>query len=187
MKKIAINLSPQKETVAIVFLRRLVCHTPLMVLISVLVLVVIMFLQISIFKQAYDYSRWDESWKVWKNKYVKISEIKKEIVNLNKQKNKLEEIGTPKYDIVLIFEAIFYSLPKNVWFETLDFKSGSIILRGHVIKWDEDYLVSLDRFVNSLREQNNFSSKFSNMSIRESKKANFNGVETLKFIIECKK
>ena len=88
---------------------------------------------------------------------------------------------------MLIFQGIFHSLPKNVWFESLDFKSGAINLKGYVVKWGEDYLVSLDGFVNSLREQEYFSSKFSNMSIRESKKSNFNGVETLKFIIECKK
>jgi len=187
MNKIVINLSPHKETATTVLLRKVVCYTPVMALIAGLVLVMIIFLQILVFKQAYDYSRWHKDWKPWKNKYVKMSGIKKEIVNLTNEKNKLKEIATPEYDIVLIFESIFHSLPKNVWFETLDFKSGTINLRGHVVKWGEDYLVSLDGFVNSLREQEYFSSKFSNMSIRESKKSNFNGIETLKFIIECKK
>ncbi len=187
MKKIVINLSPQKETATTIFLRKVVCHTPLLGLIAVLVLVVVVFLQIVIFKQSYDYSKCHKKWKTWENKYVKLSGIKKEVADLKKEKNELEEIATPEYDIVLIFEDIFHSLPPNVWFEGLDFKSGTIDLKGYVVKWGKDYLVSLDGFINSLREQEYFSSKFSNMSIRESKKSNFNGVETLKFIIECKK
>jgi len=187
MKKIVINLSPQKETATTVLLQKAVSYTPLVGLTAVLVLVLIIFLQMFILKQAYNYSKYNKKWGAWKSKYEEIKKIKKEIGKLEKEKNRLEEIAAPKYDIVLILEGIFSSLPKNVWFERLDFESGAISLKGYVVKWREDYLVSLDGFINSLREQEYFSSKFKKLNIRESKKSNFNGVETLKFIIECKK
>jgi len=187
MKKIVINLSPQKETAATTLLQKVVSYTPLAGLTAVLVLVLIIFLQMFIFKQAYDYSKYNRKWRAWKSKYEEMKKIKKGITKLEKEKNKLEEIVTPKNNIVLILEGIFSSLPKNVWFKGLDFESGAISLRGYVVKWREDYLVSLDGFINSLREQEYFSSKFMKVSIRESTKSNFNGAETLKFIIECKK
>ncbi len=187
MKKIVINLSPQKETITTVLLQKVVSYTPLAGLTAVLVLVLIIFLQMFIFKQTYDYSKYSKKWRMWKSKHEEMKKIKKGRAELEKEKNRLEEIATPKYDIVLILEGIFSSLPKNVWFEGLDFESGVISLRGYVVKWREDYLVSLDGFINSLREQEYFSSKFKKVNIKESKKSNFNGVETLKFIIECKK
>lgn len=187
MKKIVINLSPQKETAATALLQRVVFYTPLAGLTAVLVLVLIIFLQMFVFKQAYDYSKYNKKWGVWKGKYEEMKKIKKGIAKLEKEKNKLEEIAAPKYDIVLILEGIFSSLPKNVWFERLDFESGVISLKGYVVKWREDYLVSLDGFINSLREQEYFSSKFIKLNIKKSKRTTFNGVETLKFIIECKK
>jgi len=187
MKKIVINLSPQKETAATVLLQRVVSYTPLVGLTAALVLVLIIFLQIFIIKQTYECSKYNKKWEVWESKHEEIKEIKKGIVKLDRVKNKLEEIATPKYDIVLILEGIFSSLPKNVWFEGLDFERGVIRLRGYVVKWKEDYLVSIDGFINSLREQEYFSSKFKKVNVKESKRSSFNGVETLKFIIECKK
>ncbi len=187
MKKIIINLSPQKETAATALLQRVVSYTSLGGLTAALVLVLIIFLQMFIIKQTYDCSKYNKKWEAWESKYKEMKEIKKGIAKLEKVKNKLEEIATPKYDIVLILEGIFSSLPKNVWFEGLDFEKGVISLRGYVVKWREDYLVSVDSFINSLREQEYFSSKFKKVNIKESKRSSFNGVETLKFIIECKK
>lgn len=187
MKKISINLNPQKENVTAAVLEKIVSYTPLAGLTAVLVLVLIVFLQMFVFKQTYDYSKYNKKWRMWEGKYEEMKKIKKGIAKLEKEKNKLEEIAAPKYDIVFILEDIFSSLPKNIWFEKLEFEKGAINLRGYVVTWDEDYLVSLDRFINSLRENEYFSSKFIKLSIKESKRTIFNGVETLKFIIECKK
>jgi len=187
MKKVSINLNPQKENVITAVLERVVSYTPLAGLAAALVLVLIIFLQMLVFKQAYDYSKYNKKWKMWKGKYEEIKKIKKGVAKLEKEKNTLEETTTPKYDIVLILEDIFSSLPKNIWFEKLEFEREAINLRGYVVTWGEDYLVSLDGFINSLRENEYFSSKFIKLNIKESRRTTFNGVETLKFIIECKK
>ena len=96
-------------------------------------------------------------------------------------------MATSKHDIVLILGDVSSSLPKNIWFDGLNFKGETIDIRGYVVGWDEDYLISLDGFINSLREKDYFASKFSRVNIRKSTRERYNGVEALKFSIECKK
>jgi Tfp pilus assembly protein PilN len=187
MKKISINLSPQKETVATALLERVVSYTPSVGLTAVLVLAIIIFLQMFVFKQAYQYSGYSRKWKQWEGKYRELKKIKEGTAELEEEKQKLEEVATAEYDIVRILDDIFSALPGNIWFEGLEFKEGFINLRGYAVTWGEDYLVSLEGFINSLRKREYFSSRYNKVSIRESKRTSLNGVETLKFIIECKK
>ncbi|MFH1519460.1 MAG: hypothetical protein ABIE75_02690 [Candidatus Omnitrophota bacterium] len=187
MKKIVINLSPQKETVTNVISQTVVSYAPLVGLTAALVAIIIFLLQMVVFKQTYEYAGYQKRWKAWEGRYEEIKKIKQGISKLKKEKKGLEEVVTPEYDLAFILSDIASSLPENVWFEGLEFKKGTINLRGYVIKWGEDYLVALDGFINSLREKKYFSSKFKKASIKESKKSAFNSVETLKFIIECAK
>ena len=187
MKKIVINLSPQKEKITSTILQNMVSYTPLVGVTTGFVLIPILLLQLFIFRQTYEYKNYSGRWKKWENKYNSIKRIKEEISRLKEEKERIEEVVTPEYDIVLILSDVFSSLPKNVWFKELTFKKGSINLKGYVVRWNEDYLISLDRFINSLREKEYFVSRFSKVNIKESKKSTFNGLETTKFIIECRK
>ena len=187
MKKISINLSPQKEDITSAMLQGVVSYTPLIGLTAVIVFVLLFFLQIFIVKQTYTYNGYEKKWKQWESKYNLLKGIKGEVVNLGEEKQKLEEVATPEYDVVRILEDIFSSLPKNIWFGRFNFKGETIDIKGYVAGWNEDYLTSLDGFINSLREKDYFSSKFSRINIRKSSKENYNGAETLKFNIECKK
>jgi len=187
MRRISINLSPQKEDITSAMLQNVVSYTPLVGLAAVIVLVPLLLLQVFIVKQTYTYSGYEKEWGKWESKYNLIKGIKGEITNLEGEKQRLEEVAIPEYNIVLILGDIFSSLPKNIWFNGLNFKGETIDIRGYVAEWNEDYLISLERFINSLREKDYFSSKFSRINIRKSMKENYNGVETLKFNIECKK
>lgn len=187
MKKIVINLSPQKENITSEILQRAVSYTPLIGLIAVIVLAVLLFLQVFIIKQTYVYNGYEKKWAKLESKYNSIERIKGELNNLKEKKQKLKEVATPEHDVVLILGDVFSSLPKNIWFKGLVFKGEAINIRGYVAGWNEDYLISLDGFINSLREKDYFSSKFSRISIKKSTRENYNGVEALKFNIECKK
>ena len=187
MKKISINLSPQKENITSVILQRLGSYTFQMGVLAALILILVLFLQVFIFGQAYKYNDYSKKWKNWGEKDKLVKKIKKDIFRLKEEKRKIEEIATPEYDTVLILSNIFSSLPKNVWFEELNCEKGIINLKGYVLKWGEDYLISLDGFINSLREKEYFSLNFNQINIKESHKAIFNGLETVKFTIECKK
>ena len=187
MKKIVINLSPKKEKITGVILQNMVSYTPLAGVITSFVLILILLLQLFIFRQNYEYKNYNQRWKKWESKYNSIKKIKEEISRLKEEKGEIEEITTSQYDIVFVLSDVFSSLPKNVWFKELIFKEGSIDLKGYVVIWGEDYLISLDRFINSLREKEYFVSRFSKVDIKESQKVTFNGLETTKFIIECRK
>ena len=187
MKKITINLSTQKETAVDSILENIVSYTPLVSLTATLVFAIILLLQLFIFKQGYEYAKHNRKWQKWEGKYNLIRGIRKEISGLEDVKKRLGEILTPEYDTVFILGDIFSSLPKNVWFKELDFRGETIDLKGYVVRWNEDYLVSLDRFISSLREKEYFFSKFKKINIKESKKTTFNGLETVKFVIECRK
>lgn len=187
MRKISINLSPQKENITSAMLQRAVSYMPLVGLTAVIVLALLLFLQVFIVKQTYTYNGYEKKWRKWEGKYNLIKSIKGEVTGLKEEKRKLEEVATPEHDIVLILGDIFSSLPKNIWFRGLNFKGETINMRGYVAGWNEDYLISLEGFINSLREKDYFSSKFNRINIRKSARENYNGVETLKFSIECKK
>lgn len=187
MNKISINLNPQKKDISADFLRNLTVYTPLMGLATIIIFFSIVLLQIFALNRAHSYNVYKKKWKEWEDKFNLINALKKEISDLEASQEKLNKLIAPKCEAALISEDIFSSLPKNIWFESLNLKEGSLDLSGYVVKWDEDYLVSLDNFVNSLIEKSYFSSKFTKVNIRDSKKTEFNGVEVLKFTIECKK
>ena len=165
----------------------MVSHTFSTGIIAVFVLISILLLQMFIFTQTHKYGKYSKKWKERENEYILIRRLKEEISRLEEEKREIKRVVSSEYDIVLILSNIFSSLPKNIWFEELNFEEGIINLKGYVVRWNEDYLISLDRFVNSLCKKEYFFSKFNKVNIKESKRSAFNSLETVKFIIECRK
>jgi len=186
MDKININLNPQKKSTPSAVMQNLVSYTPLVGLCTVLGLILILFLQIFVVRRIYVNRRYSVEWAGWTEKSILLSKIKQNIANLEQEKERLQELNIPRYEIYRVFSDIFCSLPKNIWFEKLTFSNGFLNLEGNIVRWQEDYLVSLDRFIDSLQESEYFSSKFEKVNIKESRKVKFNGIEVLNFIIECK-
>ncbi len=187
MKKITINLNPRKQSNSGDFFQKTTPFTPLISLAAAAVLVLILALQLVVFKKAHTSSRVSHRERSWQDKADLIRQLKKEIQELDSEKRSLEKLVAPEYEVARILDDLFSSTPKNVWFEHLKFQDDFIDLNGYVVKWDEDCLVTLDRFINLLRKKVYFSQKFSKVNIKDSQKVNFYGVEVLKFIIECKK
>jgi len=187
IKKISINLNPQKEDASGRVFENVFSCTPLVGLATILVWIFILSLQAVILKKVYTHSRYKHKWVEWAPKANTLKQLKDEIAKLESTDNKIRELTTPKYEIAAILKDLFSSLPKNVWFETLDFTEDFINLKGYVVKWHEDYLFSLDTFIGTIKGKKYFSSKFNKVNIKDSQKANFNGIEVLQFVIECKK
>ena len=187
MKKISINLSPQKENIASVVLQDVLSYTPLVGLGAAAIFVVILLLQVFTLKKSHAVGVYSKEWVQWEDKAGVIDKAKKEISDLESEKTAVQELIMPKNDAVLILENVFSSLPKNIWFSKVDCEEGVIVLAGYVVRWQEDNLVSLDKFINALREKEYFSSKFGKINIRESRITKVNKVEVLEFNIECRK
>ncbi|MFA7677050.1 MAG: hypothetical protein WCY34_02650 [Candidatus Omnitrophota bacterium] len=186
-KRIYINLNPQKKDVADLTLQNFVNYTPLIGLAAAIVLVIIILFQAVALRKMYTARVYSNKWLKWEDKAKLIREVKSGIGLLNKEKESLREVLTPRYEMVFLLEDIFSSLPKNIWFEGLVLDKDFLDLRGYVVRWQEDYLVSLDKFINSLRKKKYFSSVFSKIKIKNSQIDKVNGVEVLRFFIECKR
>ena len=182
---IRVNLNPNKDNIPSLALQKLISFTPLLGVGLVVVTIALLVLQIFILKMTYSYNISKRNWKKWEDKFNITKKIKSEISELEVEKENLQEIITPEYKISLVLENIFSSLPENIWFEKLNFKEGFINIKGYVVKWEEDYLISLDKFMNHLQSKEYFSKKFNNVSLKKSKKAQFSNVEILEFSIQC--
>ncbi|MEI8349494.1 MAG: PilN domain-containing protein [Candidatus Omnitrophota bacterium] len=182
MEKISINLNPQKQQPVSSFLGQGLRYALLAALgLGIVVIIGGIFLII----QAGILGYYEGKWKQWADKFQTIDVIKKEVANLESERNEFQKIITPQIQIAVIFQDIFVSLPKNTWLEQLSFKKDSVSLRGYVIKIGEDYLATLDTFVDALKEKKYFSSKFSKITIKSSQTKNYNGMEAMEFVIEC--
>lgn len=187
VKKISINLNPQKKNITSAVLQDILSYTPLVGLSAAAIFVVILLLQVFTLKKSHTVSVYNKEWVQWEDKADLIAKVKKEIIDLENERIVLQKLVTPKNDVALILENIFSSLPKNIWFDKIDCEEELVVLAGYVVRWQEDSLVSLDKFINALRKKEYFSSKFGKINIRESRVAKVNKVEVLEFSIECRK
>jgi len=182
MEKIIINLNPQKQKPDNPFLERGMPYAMLAAVgLSVVLFVGGIFLAI----QTGMLVHYRLKWQKWADKFQVLDTIKKEIASLESERNEFKKIITPQNQIALILRDVFISLPKNIWFEQLIFKKNVLNFKGYVVKIGEDYLASLDKFIDALSEKKYFASKFSKVTIKSSQKKAYNGVEALEFIIEC--
>jgi len=187
MKKVVINLNPRKGKISSLALQNIVSYTPLVAIGAVLGLVLLLLLNLAILKEAASLAIYNKRWKDWSEKAQTIQEAKLLMGKLKAEKDTLEKILTPDYQMAVVLGDIFASLPKNIWFGEFDFHDQALKIEGYVVKWNQDYLASLDEFIKSLRQKEYFSLKFASLKIVESEKLDFNGQEVLKFIIECKR
>lgn len=182
MEKIVINLNPQKQNPENPFLEQ---GMPYAMLTAVGLGVVLVVGGIFLAIQTGMLVHYRLEWQKWADKFQTLDTIKKEIVTLEGERNEFNKIITPQSQIARILRDVFISLPKNIWFEQLIFKKNSINLKGYVVKVGDDYLASLDKFIDALSEKKYFASKFSKVTIKSSQKKSYNGVEALEFVIEC--
>jgi Tfp pilus assembly protein PilN len=188
INKIKINLNPKTKEEVNLFSQKISLYTPFVGLGVIGFFIIFLFFQVLILFRANVYRNYKKEWKRWEQKYNLINNIKKETTTLLQEKKEFEKLLTPKIIMAKVFEDIFSSLPENIWFHIFSFKKGSLNLKGYVVKWnEEDDMVSLHKFLTSLKEKEYFSSKFKRISIIASKKVNFSGVEVLEFEVECKK
>jgi Tfp pilus assembly protein PilN len=183
MDRIYINLSPKKEKLDNAILQQVSYYMLIgvfFVLCLIALLAVFLFIRIAVTKH------YESRWSRWKGQSSALSVIKNELSSLQNEKSEFTKILTPQTQMAKIFSDIFSSLPQNIWFNSLNFNKKSLNINGHVVRSDsEDYLVSLENFINSLKTKEYFASHFKNINIKDSQKNDFNGIEVLEFNLEC--
>ena len=187
MEKTRINLNPQKENTLSFVLRMLSAYTPFVVVGVIVVGLLLGVLQIFTTVRTHIYTRYTSEWDEWKGKEGEIKRMKAEISSLSAKADTLQQIATPENSVGVYLNEIFAALPLNIWFDSLTVRKEAIDLNGYVVKWEEDYLVSLDRFIEGLKSKELFSQKYNKISIKRSEKADYKGVEVLRFGLTCQR
>ena len=188
LNKIAINLNPRKDKLDEVIGEIISGYKPLIIIAVVGVLILNVLLHFFVGIKAEIYKNYEKEWKKWQGNYNLLSRLKNETVTLEKRKKEFEKVIYPNVEMAQVLGILFSAMPKNIWLESVNFNNETLTLEGYVVRWHEDYLVTLNRnLIAPLRKSSYFSSKFAKINIKATKKKIINKVEVLNFGIECGK
>lgn len=189
MKKIIINLLPSRggetadKILGVVFK-----YIPFVFLALVVsVLLNIFLFPVGSFSQL-RYKKMEAEWKKLEPEAKAVAALKEEVQALQSVKDEYRKLFSGDTKISRLFADLFAALPKNIWLEQITFQGKELSLSGCVVKWKEEYLLSLDKFIKNLNKSEYFSTVFKDkISLKNSRKSTFSNVEIVKFQIECKK
>ena len=118
----------------------------------------------------------------------KIDSLRKENAAFGNKQKRLTELTTPSTAVSRVLADIYRAMPENIWLDSAIFNDKGLSFSGGVAKWkDEEYMVSLDKFMKNFRNQEYFASRFAAIDLKSSRKAELNGRQIMRFEIECKK
>jgi len=185
MKKITINLSPFKKQEASPLTKALNPHIPLILL----VLAIFILLNVLVFTLA---NIFNVSLISLENTHKNLSPSVKDVQTLKdtlaaqiKEKKDYQTILVPEIQLARILADTYAAVPKNVWLKSLTFDKNSLALEGSVVKWKEESMATLDKFIKDLNKQTYFVSVFKNSGLKNYKKNKIQNTETIDFALEC--
>ncbi|MDD5069170.1 MAG: hypothetical protein PHV17_00410 [Candidatus Omnitrophica bacterium] len=185
MEKIKINLNPSKEEKLELFFDKAVETNPSLIMVIIVMAAITLVLQMIVFSKGARYRALAREWKQWESKYQAVTELKNEMIKLEQNK-KMVEGGLVPVNVSKLLEAVYVSLPSNIWFDILEYRPQKFYIKGKVVKMQEDAMVSLgDKFIKPLKEQKAFTDLFKEINIKNTHKTLYRGVDVLEFEIEC--
>ncbi|MCF7887259.1 MAG: hypothetical protein K9L71_02470 [Candidatus Omnitrophica bacterium] len=187
MKKIKINLNPKKPAIFDQGLEKALDYIPLLILLVIFFALLVGGVGLFSLTKAAKYNHYKNIWKKWESRSNQLAEIKRNRASLERELDRIKDVVTPGYTGVALLNSLFSALSKNIWFKNIFFEQKITKVEGYVVVWDKDPIVSLENFINNLQESEDFSKRFGRISIKDTKRINFNGVEVTQFIIECRK
>lgn len=187
MKRININLHPSRNEEADKIYKLVSQYIPYVFLglVGLVFINILLFLLASFARLSYKAS--EGEWKKLSPQVESITALKKEVDTLALEHKEYKKIFSGHVKTAKMLADIFSSLPKNIWLEQIDFQTETVNFSGYVVRWKEDYLMSLDKFVKNLSASKYFSAVFKDINLTNSRKSTINGVEVVRFLIECKK
>ena len=102
-----------------------------------------------------------------------------------KEKKDYQSVLTAQTKITLIMADVYAAMPKNIWLRSFSFDRDTVMLEGAVVKWKEEPMTSLDKFIKGLSKKDYFASQFKNASVKNYRKGKIQNTETIDFMIEC--
>jgi Tfp pilus assembly protein PilN len=187
MKRITINLHPLHHKEEDRIYATIAKYIPYVFLglIGLVVVNIFLFLLVSLSRLGYKSAA--EQWKTFSPQVETVTALKKEVEALTAERNEYSGLFAARVETSRMLADIFASLPKNIWLERIEFNNDNLNFSGYVVRWKEDYLVSLDKFIKNMGKSEYFSTVFKEISLKNSRKNNLHNVEVVRFVIECKK
>jgi Tfp pilus assembly protein PilN len=114
-----------------------------------------------------------------------IQDLKTELETHTKEKKDYQSIAMAQIKMARIMADLYAAMPKNVWLRSFSFDKTSITLDGAVVKWKEEPMASLDKFIKDLNKRDYFASQFQGAGVKNYRKGKAQNTETIDFTIEC--
>jgi len=127
-----------------------------------------------------------QKWEKISPQIEKLNNLKREINKLKIKKADLESFYQERVSISHIFADIFKALPKNMWLEKIAYSNRELFLSGYVVKWEKEYLATIDAFIKNLKKEEYFSKIFKNLALKDTRKTEYRGREVTYFILQAK-
>jgi len=185
MKKITINLYPFQQGEEAPFNKIIGRYVPLLLLAAIVLIV----LNVGAFMLAnvVEISRvsLENTNKNLAPSIKDIQDLKDVLEAETKEKQDYQSVLTAQTQISRIMADVYAAMPKNIWLRSFTFEKGTLILEGVVVKWKEEQMASLDKFIKDLNKKTYFSSQFKNTGIKNYRKGKTQNTETIDFMIDC--
>jgi len=185
MKKITINLYPFQQADEPPLNKTLAHYIPAVILVLILLIIV----NIGAFALAniFEMSRasLENTNKNLAPSIKDIQELKDALEAQIKEKKDYQSISTTRIQATRIMAEVYGSMPKNIWLRSFSFDRDTLALEGTVVKWKEEQMASLDKFIKDLNKKDYFVSQFKNANVKDYRKGKVQNTETIDFVIEC--
>jgi Tfp pilus assembly protein PilN len=187
MNKIEINLYPYQGNQEKGFVQILEQFFPYVFLGGILLLFlnVILYFTSSFFSAPYN--RLSNEWTQSEPKVNALTQAQKSSEELLAKDKRYKDLFDSQLVFSQVFSEVYKALPDNLWFDSISYSGGVIEFSGYVVKWKDDYMVSIDKFVKGLKQSPYISKEFKIIEPKGTRKAEFNGIEVTKFEVECRK
>lgn len=185
MKRIEINLYPHKDkdrNKLFFFLEKYFSYVFLaaigFVALNIILSVAIVILSLPL-------RRLNSEWTRISPQAERVDSLKKEYNTLKGKQKSYEDLLTYKIDAAHILGDLFESLPAHIWLSELRLNDKTIMLSGYAVHREKSPYPFIDSFIKNIEKASYVSGIFNQVTLKNSKKVNLHGRETIKFEIEC--
>lgn len=186
MKRIVINLYPNKDKTDKKFLKLIKKYASSAFLAVIILVAVNITLFIFSSLSSLPYNSLSKKWQNLTPQAAVVNSLKNELTFLREKKEKYQNLVSYNIEISHIFADAFKSLPKNIWLKEIVFSEDRLSLIGCVVEWKEERLTSINRFIKNLQKEPYFSKTFKYINPASQRKKKFFGLEIMEFEVECK-
>lgn len=123
-----------------------------------------------------------KKWEAFYPSYKPVEELKNKIKQIDEKNAFFETVRGPQISLAMKLNSLSDNLANGIWFRKLKISSGgSIDINGTVVSLREDEVSILNKFISSLRQNEDFSKDFRDIEIKSLRNRTMNDLEVKDF------